>query len=86
MSEIPQSVIVHPVEKFGGTIEVPGDKSISHRIAMLAGIASGETTVRNSSPINRRKASTIDHGSTAVFGHRSLARRAIRRCSSVCIQ
>lgn len=47
MSEIPQSVIVHPVEKFGGTIEVPGDKSISHRIAMLAGIASGETTIRN---------------------------------------
>ncbi len=47
MSEIPQSVIVHPVEKFGGTIEVPGDKSISHRIAMLAGIASGESTVHN---------------------------------------
>lgn len=47
MSDIPQSVIVQPGEKFGGTLEVPGDKSISHRIAMLAGIASGETVVRN---------------------------------------
>lgn len=47
MSEIPQSVIVHPAEKIGGTVEVPGDKSISHRVGMLAGIASGESTVRN---------------------------------------
>lgn len=47
MSEIPQSVIVHPAEKIGGTVEVPGDKSISHRVGMLAGIASGESTVHN---------------------------------------
>lgn len=47
MSEIPQSVIVHPAETFGGTVEVPGDKSISHRVAMLAGLASGASTVRN---------------------------------------
>jgi 3-phosphoshikimate 1-carboxyvinyltransferase len=47
MSEIPQSVIVHPAEKLGGTIEVPGDKSISHRVGMLAAIASGESIVHN---------------------------------------
>lgn len=47
MSVIPQSVIVHPAEKIDGTVEVPGDKSISHRIGMLAGIASGESTVHN---------------------------------------
>ena len=47
MSEIPQSVIVHPAGEFGGSTEVPGDKSISHRVAMLAGIASGTSTVRN---------------------------------------
>ena len=47
MSEIPQSVILHPAGEFGGSTEVPGDKSISHRVAMLAGIASGTSTVRN---------------------------------------
>jgi 3-phosphoshikimate 1-carboxyvinyltransferase len=32
--------------KVTGTIRVPGDKSISHRIAMLAAVASGVTTVQ----------------------------------------
>jgi len=36
----------HPVKRVGGVIEVPGDKSISHRALMLAAIASGETTIR----------------------------------------
>ncbi len=30
----------------GGTISVPGDKSISHRVAMLAALASGTSTIR----------------------------------------
>ncbi len=47
MSQIPQSIIIHPADHLGGAIEVPGDKSISHRVAMLAGIAKGATTVRN---------------------------------------
>lgn len=47
MNEIPQSVIVHPVTTFGGAIDVPGDKSISHRVAMMAALASGKTTVTN---------------------------------------
>ncbi len=36
---------VPPVEAIGGTITVPGDKSISHRALMLAGIAEGQTSV-----------------------------------------
>ncbi len=34
-----------PVPNVGGTIRVPGDKSISHRALMLGGIATGETRV-----------------------------------------
>ena len=33
-----------------GTIVVPGDKSISHRYALLAAIANGRTTVRGYAP------------------------------------
>lgn len=44
---IPISAIVHPVEKIGGEVKVPGDKSISHRVAMLAGMASGTSIVEN---------------------------------------
>jgi|APTNR8051073442_1049403.scaffolds.fasta_scaffold00346_30 3-phosphoshikimate 1-carboxyvinyltransferase len=47
MSQIPQSVIVHPRADLGGKIEVPGDKSISHRVAMMAALASGTTKVSN---------------------------------------
>lgn len=47
MSQIPQSVIVHPRPELGGSVEVPGDKSISHRVAMMAALASGTTKVLN---------------------------------------
>ena len=47
MSQVPQSVIIHPVGNMSGTIEVPGDKSISHRVAMLASLASGTSRVRH---------------------------------------
>ena len=47
MSQIAQSVIVHPVDSISGSVSVPGDKSIGHRIAMLAGIAKGTSVVRN---------------------------------------
>ena len=38
--------LVHPVTTVGGSIRVPGDKSISHRSLMLGGIAEGVTEVR----------------------------------------
>ncbi len=38
---------VSPAQGINGTISVPGDKSISHRYAMLAGIAAGDTTIYN---------------------------------------
>ena len=38
---------VSPARAIGGIITLPGDKSISHRYAMLAAIAEGETTIAN---------------------------------------
>jgi 3-phosphoshikimate 1-carboxyvinyltransferase len=37
---------VHPVSEFGGDLCVPGDKSISQRIAMLAALAKGTSEIR----------------------------------------
>jgi 3-phosphoshikimate 1-carboxyvinyltransferase len=39
--------VVSPVKRLRGTIAVPGDKSISHRAAMLNALADGEATVQN---------------------------------------
>lgn len=47
MSQRILSAMVHPATKLGGELCVQGDKSISHRVAMLAGLASGSSTVRN---------------------------------------
>jgi 3-phosphoshikimate 1-carboxyvinyltransferase len=41
-----QSKIIHPGGFSGGIVRVPGDKSISHRTALLAGISSGVSTIR----------------------------------------
>ena len=38
---------IAPAAEISGTVRVPGDKSISHRLAMLGGIASGITTIHN---------------------------------------
>src|SRR5580693_285279 len=36
-----------PAQRISGTLRLPGDKSISHRYAMLASIAEGDTRIRN---------------------------------------
>ncbi|HEV2714851.1 MAG TPA: 3-phosphoshikimate 1-carboxyvinyltransferase, partial [Terriglobales bacterium] len=41
------SVIVHPARNVAGQLRLPGDKSISHRYAMLAAIAEGTTRLEN---------------------------------------
>jgi 3-phosphoshikimate 1-carboxyvinyltransferase len=38
---------IAPASSVSGGIRLPGDKSISHRYAMIASIASGETRIRN---------------------------------------
>src|SRR5258706_5193324 len=40
-------VIVRPARNVRGSVSLPGDKSISHRYAMLAGIADGPSRLEN---------------------------------------
>lgn len=40
------SLRVYPAESLAGSIEVPGDKSISHRTAMFAALADGKSRIR----------------------------------------
>src|SRR5437764_1084320 len=42
-----KSVVIRPAKNFGGSMSVPGDKSISHRYAMLGAIAKGITKLEN---------------------------------------
>src|SRR5438034_5832597 len=38
---------ITPAVRIGGVASVPGDKAISHRLAMLGAIAQGATVIRN---------------------------------------
>src|SRR5205085_7801576 len=41
------SVTIQPARNISGILTLPGDKSISHRYAMLAAIAEGNTRLEN---------------------------------------
>ncbi len=41
------NVIMRPARSVRGSVQLPGDKSISHRYAMLAGIADGQSRLAN---------------------------------------
>jgi 3-phosphoshikimate 1-carboxyvinyltransferase len=41
------SMIIRPARRIRGRISLPGDKSISHRAAMIAAIANGASTISN---------------------------------------
>jgi 3-phosphoshikimate 1-carboxyvinyltransferase len=43
-------VIIHTAKRIVGKLEMPGDKSISHRAAMIAALANGTSRIRNFSP------------------------------------
>jgi len=43
----PSQVIVRPARNLRGSVRLPGDKSISHRYAMLSGIAEGPSRLEN---------------------------------------
>ncbi len=47
---LPGDVRVAPARRFGGRVRVPGDKSITHRVAILAAVASGRSLVRGVAP------------------------------------
>src|SRR6476660_7047466 len=41
------ATVIRPARNVAGSLRLPGDKSISHRYAMLAGIAEGTTRLEN---------------------------------------
>ena len=45
-----KSVTIHPAKNILGSLRVPGDKSISHRYAMLAALADGQSKFDNFAP------------------------------------
>src|ERR1700723_3338806 len=47
MSAHPTTQTIRPARGFQGSLTLPGDKSISHRYAMLAGLAEGTTRLSN---------------------------------------
>src|SRR6185312_2174082 len=42
-----KNVVIRPARSLRGSVRLPGDKSISHRYAMLGGIAEGDTKLEN---------------------------------------
>ena len=42
-----EAVVVSPINRVRGELRVPGDKSISHRAAMLSSLAHGESVIKN---------------------------------------
>ena len=45
--KLASETVVHPARNIRGSVQLPGDKSISHRYAMLAGIAEGPSRLEN---------------------------------------
>ena len=50
MMRVADRIAVSPARAVTGVLRVPGDKSISHRYALLAAIADGPSTVANYAP------------------------------------
>ena len=50
VSAVRQAFVVHPTQEVGGEVQVPGDKSISHRTALLSALAEGTSTARGFLP------------------------------------
>jgi 3-phosphoshikimate 1-carboxyvinyltransferase len=48
--QTPQQVTIEPARRVRGTLSVPGDKSVSHRYALLAAIADGPSIIANYAP------------------------------------
>lgn len=50
MNNEKQEIYIKPAKRIQGEIQVPGDKSISHRAALFGGMAQGETHISNFLP------------------------------------
>jgi 3-phosphoshikimate 1-carboxyvinyltransferase len=80
-------MVIHPAARFGGRLRVPGDKSVSHRYALLAALARGRSSIRNFSPGADCRATVACLAALGVDVHLSgktlttMGRRPERLCS-----
>src|SRR6185312_2488656 len=49
-NQVNATKVVHSARNVLGSLRMPGDKSISHRYAMLAGLAAGQARFENFAP------------------------------------
>src|SRR5262245_2270796 len=47
---LPSTVAVHPTRRVSGRLTVPGDKSVSHRYALLGALARGRSVIQGYAP------------------------------------
>jgi 3-phosphoshikimate 1-carboxyvinyltransferase len=75
-AEFTKSVIVRPATALEGVVRVPGDKSISHRYAMLAALAEGITRISQYAPGNDCQSTLrcLEQLGTVVSRHAALDR------------
>jgi 5-enolpyruvylshikimate-3-phosphate synthase len=71
---VADTVTVTPALSIAGALRVPGDKSISHRYALLAAIAGGRSTITNYAP-GADCASTLSHQALGAIVSRTSAAR-----------
>ena len=86
---------ISPARRLAGTVRLPGDKSISHRYAMLAAIAEGTTRIRNysdgadcQSTLGAVEAlgAEVERGEGEIVITRPRARRADGACALIWTQ
>lgn len=70
--------MLQPTKTISGTVKLPGSKSLSNRILLLAALAEGETLVKNllvswMGPVPR-------HGASSKWAHLLVACRGAARC------
>jgi 3-phosphoshikimate 1-carboxyvinyltransferase len=88
----PGAVTVQPAARAAGRVAVPGDKSISHRYAMLAALADGDSTIDGYAPgadcaatlaCLRRLGVEIDTGAGGQVTVRGRGMRGLRQADGV---
>jgi 3-phosphoshikimate 1-carboxyvinyltransferase len=73
-----EQLTVQPIKTISGTVKLPGSKSLSNRILLLAALAEGTTVVRNL--LVRVEAVQPCVGS-GLFGRAARGKAAEQRCS-----
>lgn len=76
--EAGDSIVVEPINHIRGELRLPGDKSISHRAALIAALAHGESTFQNFS--------TAQDCEATLACLRQLGLRIVKDGSSVVVQ